>query len=57
MVNAIREKGRAEAMNDVTVFAIGLSGTFSAGAVIQRFEWETMNAALMPQQAGRLCSR
>lgn len=42
------EKGRAQATNDMTIFVVGLACSFSAGALLERFGWETMNLALIP---------
>lgn len=42
------EKGRAQATNDMTIFAVGLACSFSAGALLERFGWEAMNIALIP---------
>jgi MFS family permease len=42
------EKGRAQATNDMTIFAVGLGCSFSAGALLERFGWEAMNIALIP---------
>ena len=42
------EKGRAQATNDMTIFAVGLACSFSAGALLERYGWEAMNLALIP---------
>lgn len=42
------EKGRAQATNDMTVFAVGLAASFSAGALLQTFGWQTLNVLLLP---------
>jgi len=42
------EKGRAQATNDMTIFVVGLACSFGAGALLERFGWETMNLALVP---------
>lgn len=42
------EKGRAQAINDMTIFAIGLSCSFSAGGMLQWLGWQNMNLALIP---------
>ena len=42
------EKARAQAINDTTIFVIGLSCAFSAGAPLERLEWQSMNLALLP---------
>lgn len=42
------EKGRAQATNDMTIFAIGLACSFSAGGLLQAFGWEKMNYMLLP---------
>jgi MFS family permease len=42
------ERGRAQAANDVTIFAVGLLGSLSAGALLELVGWRTMNALLLP---------
>ncbi|MEY9717800.1 MFS family permease [Sinorhizobium fredii] len=42
------EKGRAQAINDMTIFAVGLACSFGAGALLQRLGWQTLNLALLP---------
>jgi MFS family permease len=42
------EKGRAQATNDMTIFAVGLACSFSAGALLQFFGWQTLNMLLLP---------
>ncbi|MEY4563640.1 MAG: hypothetical protein RLZZ618_2917 [Pseudomonadota bacterium] len=42
------EKGRAQATNDMTVFAVGLACSFSAAALLQRFGWAQLNLILLP---------
>ncbi len=42
------EKGRAQATNDMTVFIVGLACSFSAGALLQAFGWQMLNALLLP---------
>ncbi len=42
------EKGRAQATNDMTIFAIGLACSFSAGALLQAFGWQMLNVLLLP---------
>lgn len=42
------EKGRAQATNDMTIFAVGLACSFSAGALLQNFGWQMLNALLLP---------
>lgn len=42
------EKGRAQATNDMTIFAVGLACSFSAGALLQTFGWQMLNALLLP---------
>ncbi|MGZ9722186.1 MFS transporter [Rhizobium miluonense] len=45
---APEEKGRAQATNDMTIFAVGLACSFSAGALLQHFGWQTLNMLLLP---------
>ncbi|MDL5035734.1 MFS transporter [Comamonas sp. Y6] len=42
------EKGRAQAINDMTIFAVGLTCSFSAGRLLQALGWQTMNVVLIP---------
>jgi MFS family permease len=42
------EKGRAQATNDMTIFAVGLVCSFSAGSLLDMFGWQMLNKALLP---------
>jgi MFS family permease len=42
------EKGRAQATNDMTIFAVGLVCSLSAGALLEVFGWQTLNVLLVP---------
>jgi MFS family permease len=42
------ERGRAQATNDMTIFAIGLACSFSAAALLQAFGWQLLNLLLLP---------
>lgn len=42
------ERGRAQATNDMTIFAVGLACSFSAGALLQAFGWQLLNVLLLP---------
>lgn len=42
------EKGRAQASNDMTIFAVGLLCSFSAGWMQHTFGWEQLNLMLLP---------
>lgn len=42
------EKGRAQAINDMTIFVVGLACSFSAGALLEAFGWQRMNLLLLP---------
>lgn len=42
------EKGRAQATNDMTIFAVGLACSFSAGGLLQLLGWQTLNLLLLP---------
>ncbi|WOE31835.1 MULTISPECIES: MFS transporter [unclassified Acinetobacter] len=44
----VEEKSKAQAINDMTVFIIGLICSFSAGALLDIFGWKAMNLALLP---------
>ena len=42
------ERGRAQATNDMTIFAVGLACSFSAAALLQTFGWQMLNLLLLP---------
>lgn len=42
------ERGRAQAANDMTIFAVGLSGSLGAGAMLDIVGWQMMNLMLLP---------
>jgi MFS family permease len=42
------EKGRAQATNDMTIFAVGLICSFSAAGLLQALGWQTLNFLLLP---------
>jgi MFS family permease len=42
------ERGRAQATNDMTIFAVGLACSFSAAALLQSFGWQLLNVLLLP---------
>ncbi len=42
------EKGRAQAINDMAIFAVGLACSFGAGALLQQLGWQMLNLALLP---------
>lgn len=42
------EKGPAQATNDMTIFAIGLTCSMFAGGLLQTYDWQTMNLLLLP---------
>jgi len=42
------ERGRAQATNDMTIFAVSLACSFSAAALLQAFGWQVMNLMLLP---------
>lgn len=42
------EKAKAQAINDMTVFVVGLICSFSAGVLLDMIGWKTMNLALLP---------
>lgn len=41
------ERGRAQAFNDMSIFAISLASSLGAGALLQTFGWQTMNMLLL----------
>ncbi|WP_059414369.1 MFS transporter [Cupriavidus basilensis] len=45
---SVTEKSRAQATNDMTIFAVGLSCSFGAGGLLKLFGWQTMNLLLLP---------
>ena len=42
------EKAKAQAINDMTVFVVGLICSFSAGALLNLIGWKMLNLALIP---------
>lgn len=42
------ERGRAQATNDMTIFAVGLACSLSAAALLQAFGWQMLNVLLLP---------
>jgi MFS family permease len=42
------ERGRAQAANDMTIFAVGLGCSFAAAALLQAFGWQVLNLLLLP---------
>ena len=42
------ERGRAQATNDMTIFAVGLACSFGAAALLQAFGWQLLNVLLLP---------
>jgi MFS family permease len=42
------EKSTAQAMNDMTIFIVGLGCSFGAGALLETYGWVTMNLMLLP---------
>jgi len=50
------KKDKAQVINDMTVFVVGLICSFSAGALLDLFGWEAMNMALIPWLAIAACS-
>lgn len=42
------ERGHAQAINDMTIFAVGLACSFSAAALLQAFGWQLLNVLLLP---------
>lgn len=42
------ERGRAQATNDMTIFAVGLACSFSAAALLKSFGWQQLNVLLLP---------
>ena len=44
----VAEKARAQAVNDMTIFFVGLACSFSAGGLLDAMGWQKMNLALLP---------
>lgn len=42
------EKARAQAINDMTIFMVGLACSFSAGGLLESLGWQVMNLVLVP---------
>ncbi len=42
------ERGRAQATNDMTIFAVGLACSFSAAALLKSFGWQQLTVLLLP---------
>lgn len=42
------EKSRAQATNDMTIFAVGLASSFGAGGLLSTFGWQTLNGLMLP---------
>lgn len=42
------EKARAQAINDMTIFVVGLACSFSAGGMLEALGWQQMNLVLLP---------
>ncbi len=42
------EKSRAQATNDMTIFAVGLACSFGAAGLLEKFGWQTLNELLLP---------
>lgn len=42
------EKSRAQATNDMMIFAVGLASSFSAGGLLSTFGWQTLNGLVLP---------
>ncbi|WZB75764.1 MFS transporter [Achromobacter insuavis] len=40
------ERSQAQAINDMTIFAVGLACSFSAAGLLQRLGWQTLNGLL-----------
>lgn len=42
------EKGRAQAINDMTIFVVGLACSLAAGGLLQAVGWQQLNLLLLP---------
>lgn len=45
------EKSTAQAINDMTIFAVGLACSFGAGALLEAYGWVRLNLMLLPWMA------
>lgn len=45
---SVVERGRAQATNDMSIFAVGLTCSLGAGALLERLGWQTLNLILLP---------
>jgi MFS family permease len=42
------ERGRAQAMNDMSIYVLGLAASLCAGALLKAVGWQMLNALLLP---------
>ena len=42
------KRGRAQATNDLVIYAVGLLASLGAGAFLGRLGWQMLNLALLP---------
>ncbi|MCC6868697.1 MAG: MFS transporter [Burkholderiales bacterium] len=42
------ERARAQAINDLTIFAVGVTSSFAAGGLLESLGWVRMNLVLLP---------
>jgi MFS family permease len=42
------ERARAQAANDLTIFAVGLASSLAAGAMLDLLGWQMLNIVLLP---------
>ncbi|MBI6944611.1 MFS transporter [Pseudomonas putida] len=42
------EKSRAQAINDMVIFAVGLSCSFGAASLLQKLDWQMLDTLLLP---------
>lgn len=42
------ERSRAQGINDMSIFVVGLTCSFSAGGLLEALGWQTMNLVLIP---------
>ncbi|MEO3432354.1 MFS transporter [Inquilinus sp. CAU 1745] len=45
---SVAERGRAQATNDMTIFAVGLTCSLGAGALLEAVGWQLLNLLLLP---------
>jgi MFS family permease len=50
------ERGRAQALNDLSIFVVGLVSSLAAAALLRMLGWQMLNVALLPWLAAAMIS-